>query len=72
HDVSSYDELKQVVEAGGFARGWWEEDAENEKRIKAETQATHRCYPLEQPGSEGVCFLTGRKTNRVALFAKAY
>ncbi|MCA9907664.1 MAG: proline--tRNA ligase, partial [Anaerolineae bacterium] len=72
HDVSTYDELKQVVETGGFARGWWEEDAENEKRIKAETQATHRCYPLEQPGGEGECLLTGRKTKRVALFAKAY
>ncbi|MCC6616345.1 MAG: proline--tRNA ligase [Anaerolineae bacterium] len=72
HDVSTYDELKQVVEAGGFARGWWEEDPENEKRIKAETQATHRCYPLEQPGGEGESFLTGRKAKRVALFAKAY
>jgi len=72
HDVTTYDELKQVVEAGGFARGWWEEDAENEKRIKAETQATHRCYPLEQPGGEGECLLTGRKTKRVALFSKAY
>ncbi|MCA9902413.1 MAG: proline--tRNA ligase, partial [Anaerolineae bacterium] len=72
HDVSSYDELKQVVEAGGFARGWWADDAENEKRIKTETQATHRCYPLDQPGGEGKCFLTGRTTNQVALFAKAY
>ncbi|MCL4251254.1 MAG: proline--tRNA ligase [Anaerolineae bacterium] len=72
HDVSSYDELKQVVETGGFARGWWADDAENEKRIKAETQATHRCYPLEQPGGEGKCLLTGRTTNQTALFAKAY
>ncbi|MBL8130604.1 MAG: proline--tRNA ligase [Anaerolineae bacterium] len=72
HDVRSYDELKQVIEAGGFARGWWKEDSEAEARIKAETQASHRCYPLEQPGGEGVNFLTGERADRVALFAKAY
>jgi prolyl-tRNA synthetase len=71
-DVTSYDELRQVVEAGGFARGWWADSAVNERQIKEETGASHRCYPLEQPGGEGVCFYSGAKTNRVALFAKAY
>ncbi len=72
HDVSSYDELKQVIEANGFARGWWNELAEDEARIKEETGATHRCYPLEQPGGSGVSFLTGEPAERVAIFAKAY
>lgn len=72
HDVKSYDELKQVVEAGGFARGWWSENAENEAKIKAETQATHRCYPLEQPGGEGESFYDGQTADRIAIFAKAY
>ena len=71
-DVTSYDELRQVVDAGGFARGWWADSAVNERQIKEETGATHRCYPLEQPDGEGVCFYSGAKTNRVALFAKAY
>jgi prolyl-tRNA synthetase len=71
-DVASYDELRQVIEAGGFARGWWADSAVNERQIKEETGATHRCYPLDQPGGEGVCFYSGAKTNRVALFAKAY
>jgi prolyl-tRNA synthetase len=71
-DVNSYDELRQVVEAGGFARGWWADSAVNERQIKEETGATHRCYPLDQPDGEGVCFYSGAKTSRVALFAKAY
>jgi prolyl-tRNA synthetase len=71
-DVASYDELRQVVEAGGFARGWWADSAVNERQIKEETGASHRCYPLDQPDGEGVCFYSGAKTNRVALFAKAY
>lgn len=72
HDVRSYDELKQVVDAGGFARAWYAGGNEDEKRIKAETQATHRCYPLEQPGGVGQCIVTGKSANRIAIFAKAY
>lgn len=72
HDVRSMDDLRGVIEQGGFARGWWAEDATNEKHIKEELGATNRCYPLEQPGGEGESFLTGEKTHRVAIFAKAY
>ncbi len=71
-DVTSYDQLKEVVEAGGFARGWWNENRELEAQIKTETGATHRCYPLEQPSGGGVDFMTGQPAERVALFARAY
>src|SRR5690606_34216174 len=71
-DVTSYDELKQVIARGGFARGWWAGSAEDEARIKAETNATHRCYPFDQPGGSGVCFMTGKPADKVAIFAKAY
>ncbi len=72
HDIQSYDELKQVIEAGGFARGWWNESAEAEARIKEETGASHRCYPIDQPGGNGVSFLDGKPAQKVAIFAKAY
>ena len=72
HDVSSYDELKQVVEAGGWARGYWAGSAEDEAQVKADTAATHRCFPFAQPGDSGVCFKTGKPAEKVALFAKAY
>jgi prolyl-tRNA synthetase len=71
-DVTSYDELKQVVESGGFARGWYAGTSDDDRRIKADTQATHRCYPVEQPSGSGQCFLTGQPAQRVAIFAKAY
>ncbi len=72
HDVASYDELKEVIAAGGWARGWWAGASEEEARIKAETGATIRCLPFEQPEGAGACFYTGRPAERVALFAKAY
>jgi prolyl-tRNA synthetase len=71
-DVTTYDELRQVVDAGGFARGWWAGADADEQRIKTETQATHRCYPLDQPAQPGICFMTGKPAERMALFAKAY
>ncbi len=72
HDVSSYDELKQVVEAGGFARGWWAGGKDEEQAIKNDIAATHRCFPFDQPGGTGTCFYTGQPADKVAIFAKAY
>jgi len=71
-DVHSYNELRDVVEAGGFARGWWNGSSEDIARIKQETSATHRCYPLEQPGGEGTCLISGKPANKIAIFARAY
>jgi prolyl-tRNA synthetase len=61
-----------VIEQGGFARGWWAGSTEDELKVKAETGATHRCYPLEQPSGGGTCFFTGKPAQRLAIFAKAY
>ncbi|NWF68087.1 MAG: proline--tRNA ligase [Chloroflexi bacterium] len=72
HDVSSYDQMRQVVEAGGWARGWWGGSGADEARIKDETGATIRCFPFEQPGGSGQCFFTGGDAPQVALFARAY
>ncbi|MDX1994315.1 MAG: proline--tRNA ligase [bacterium] len=72
HDVKSYDELKVVVEQGGWARGWWAGSSEDEKRVKDETGVTLRCFPLEQPGGSGICWLTGKPAEKIALFGKAY
>ncbi len=71
--VRNYDEFKQVLEGpGGFIRVPWGGTGEDEDRIKEETKATIRCFPVEHQGEEGVCFYTGNKTDRVAIFARAY
>jgi prolyl-tRNA synthetase len=72
HDVKSYDEMKQVVEAGGWARGWWGGTGDDEGRIKDETGATIRCFPFDQPEAKGKCFMTGGDAQQLALFARAY
>ena len=72
HDVSKYDELKEIVSEGGWARGYWAGTDNDERLIKDETGATLRCIPLEQPDGSGQCLLTGNSAEEVALFAKAY
>ncbi|MBZ0299862.1 MAG: proline--tRNA ligase [Anaerolineae bacterium] len=71
-DVRSYDELKQVIDEGGWARGWWGGSDDDERRVKDETGATIRCFPFEQPGGSGSCLLTAGPASQVALFARAY
>ncbi len=71
-DVSSYDEMKTVIEAGQWARAWWCGNTEDEKKIKEETGATTRCFPFDQPEGDGTCIYTGQPASEVVLFAKAY
>ena len=69
-EVSSYDELKDVVENKGWAVGWWYDDRENEAKIKEDTRATLRNFAPSE--GEGICFFSGKKTTKRAYFAKGY
>ncbi|CCF82540.1 proline--tRNA ligase [Nitrolancea hollandica] len=71
--VTTYDELKQRVEANaGFNLAYWCGNPQCEARVKAETHATIRCIPFQQPGEPGQCILCGNESTVVALFARAY
>lgn len=71
HDVSTMAEFQEAVQTG-FARVWWAGSNADETRVKEETKATIRCFPLEQPGGMGRCFLTGQPADKVAIFGRAY
>lgn len=76
--ISSYIELKDRLEKGGDSIGMflapWKCDAVNEKKVKEETKATLRCYPLE--GQEQCvgksCIYSGEPATHMAIFARAY
>ncbi|GIW06508.1 MAG: proline--tRNA ligase [Dehalococcoidia bacterium] len=71
--VRSYSEFREILETrGGFIRTHWAGSNEDEARIKEETKATIRCFPLDADEGEGVCFYTGARTRQVAIFARAY
>ena len=68
-------ELGGGLGGGGF-RVYWRDDAAAEERVKAETRATIRCFPLDLNGPGAVagraCFLSGAPATHVALFARAF
>jgi len=71
HYPETYEQLREAV-ADGFAWAWWCGSAECEGRIKADTTATNRCIPLEQPGGQGRCIVCGAPAREMAIFARAY
>jgi prolyl-tRNA synthetase len=72
-DASTMEEMAQLIlKERGFVRVWWEGDADAEAKVKEDTKATLRCFPLDQQDEEGICVATGKKTKSRALFAVAY
>ena len=71
--VESFEEFKRVLETkGGFISAHWDGTAETEEAIKQATKATIRCIPYTAKEEEGNCIMTGKKSIRRVLFAKAY
>jgi len=72
-EVNSFEEFKDVIEnKGGFVSAHWDGSIETENKIKELTKATIRCIPNEVIEEQGTCVLTGEKSSRKVLFAKAY
>lgn len=71
--VESYDEFKKVLdEKGGFIMAHWDGTDETEEKIKQETKATIRCLPLDGSKEPGKCMVTGKPSERMVVFARAY
>lgn len=72
-EVDTFDEFVDVLKnKGGFISAHWDGTSETEEQIKNKTKATIRCIPAEAKEEEGSCILTGKKSSRRVLFAKAY
>lgn len=76
--VSSYAEMKHRLENGDDTMGMflapWKCDAANEKKVKEETKATLRCYPLmgQEQCIGKPCIYSGEPATHMAIFARAY
>jgi prolyl-tRNA synthetase len=73
--ASTYDELKKLVEGGGFVRCYFNPSKANEAKIKEETKATVRCIPFEYNGTSaapGKDIFTGEETTTQVIFAQSY
>ncbi len=75
HEASSYDELKEIVKEG-WALIPHCGTAECEGKIKEETKASSRCFPLEEnkgwTANGATCPVCGKPAIGLAYFARAY
>lgn len=71
--VKSVEELKAVVDRGGYAKMMWCGCRECEDKVKELTTATARCMPAyDQEHFGDKCAVCGEKAEKVVYFAKAY
>ncbi len=68
---TTYDDFRSTIEHG-FALSYWCGTDECEAVIKAETRATTRCIPFDQPEEAGVCIRCGEIAPEQVIFARAY
>ena len=57
---------------GGFAYSHWSGEETVEAKAKEDLGVTIRCIPLEGEEEEGLCVISGRKSRKRVIFAKAY
>lgn len=73
--VTSYDQFKEIIEAGGFVYAGWNGDPAVEARVKEETKATIRVIPDEEFRSAEAptrCLVTGEPAQYEVVWARAY
>jgi prolyl-tRNA synthetase len=75
HEVTdSYQHFVEVINGGEWALAWFCGSAACEAKVKDDTTASSRCFPLAQPhpGETGRCIACGGEASEMAYFAKAY
>ena len=71
--VSNMDELKAMLDKGGYAKTMWCGDRECEDIVKEKTNGgTSRCMPFDQTPVGDRCVCCGKPAKKVIYFAKAY
>ena len=74
--ITEADSLTSMIsilnEVGGYVKVSVSDDAEVEKIVKEQAQATARLIPFDQTGVKEVCAITGKKAVRIVYFARAY
>jgi prolyl-tRNA synthetase len=71
YEPKDYDDFKQIIKKG-WAYTWFCNQSDCEAKIKADTKASARCIPLEQPGDSGTCIACGQTSSVKVYFARAY
>ena len=70
--VDNWQDFQKAIKENKFILAPWKENSELEEKIKNETKATLRCYPLDQKEGQYTSIISKETCSRLALFAKSY
>ncbi len=72
-EASTLEDLIKILdETGGFVKAPWGGSEEDEKKMQEKTKATIRVLCEEKAPAGSKCVLTGKDTDTLVLFARAY
>lgn len=72
-EAGSIEEMVKILdEQGGLVKAAWAGSEEDEKKIQEKTKATIRVVSEEKWTTERACIFTGKKTDTMVYFARAY
>ncbi len=74
HKIDTWEAFKTQLDqpVPGFLLAHWDGTTETEEKIQAETKATIRCIPIDNPQEAGACIYSGKPSKQRVVFAKAY
>jgi prolyl-tRNA synthetase len=73
HKIDTKEEFYRFFEKEeGFAYSHWCGEPDVEEQVKKDLAVTIRCIPMDWQSDEGKCVITGKKSRRRVLYAKAY
>ena len=72
HEPQTYEEFKEMMQDGGFAKCGWDGDPVSEENIKQETKATIRVIQQDQDCSGMTCIYSGKPAKHAVIYARAY
>ena len=73
-EAKDFEEFKKYIAQNKWVVTHFAGNADDELAIKEQTGASSRCIPFECPINlkNNNCFYTGKKTDKIVIFAKAY
>lgn len=71
-EVDNWEDFQKAIKENKFVLTPWKDNSELEEKIKTDTKATLRCYPLDQKEGKYTSILSKEPCTQKALFAKSY
>lgn len=72
-EADSIEEMVKILdESGGYVKAAWAGSEEDEKKIQEQTKATIRLMSEDKLSKKKNCIFTGKKTDQLVYFARAY